>query len=101
MFSVDGSGQIVICNMYLSGVATATTRDSRSASLKSYYHSVCRLVVLADSATRGQVELLRNLHHPNIVGYKDSFLTPRKDHLCIVMEYCDGGDLSTQIKNAR
>ncbi|CAN0543126.1 unnamed protein product, partial [Ectocarpus sp. 12 AP-2014] len=28
-------------------------------------------------------------------------LTPRKDHLCIVMEYCDGGDLSTQIKNAR
>ena len=44
---------------------------------------------------------MRRLHHPNIVGYKDSFLTPRKDHLCIVMEYCDGGDLSTQIKNAR
>lgn len=48
-----------------------------------------------------QVDLLRKLNHPNIVGYKDSFLTPRKDHLCIVMEYCDGGDLSTQIKNAR
>lgn len=48
-----------------------------------------------------QVDLMRRLHHPNIVGYKDSFLTPRKDHLCIVMEYCDGGDLSTHIKNAR
>lgn len=44
---------------------------------------------------------MRRLHHPNIVGYRDSFLTPRKDHLCIVMEYCDGGDLSTQITNAR
>lgn len=48
-----------------------------------------------------KVELLRRLHHPNIVGYRDSFLTPRKEHLCIVMEYCDGGDLSTLIKNAR
>lgn len=48
-----------------------------------------------------QVDLMRRLHHPNIVGYRDSFLTPRKDHLCIVMEYCDGGDLSSQIKNAR
>ncbi|CAM9782650.1 unnamed protein product, partial [Ectocarpus fasciculatus] len=52
-------------------------------------------------ACRTEVDLMRRLHHPNIVGYKDSFLTPRKDHLCIVMEYCDGGDLSTQIKNAR
>ncbi|CAM9631408.1 unnamed protein product [Pylaiella littoralis] len=52
-------------------------------------------------ACRTEVDLLRRLHHPNIVGYKDSFLTPRKDHLCIVMEYCDGGDLSTHIKNAR
>lgn len=53
------------------------------------------------TCTHLKVDLLRRLHHPNIVGYKDSFLTPRKGHLCIVMEYCDGGDLSTHIKNAR
>lgn len=52
-------------------------------------------------ACRTEVELMKRLHHPNIVGYKDSFLTPRKDCLCIVMEYCDGGDLCSQIKDAK
>ncbi|KAG5182831.1 kinase-like domain-containing protein [Tribonema minus] len=52
-------------------------------------------------ACRMEVELLKRLHHPNIVGYRESFLTPRKDCLCIAMEYCDGGDLCEQIKGAR
>ena len=47
-----------------------------------------------------QVELLRRLNHPNIVGYHDSFLSKNKDSLCIVMQYCDGGDLCSQIKTA-
>jgi NIMA (never in mitosis gene a)-related kinase 1/4/5 len=52
-------------------------------------------------ACRIEVDLLKRLHHPNIVGYKDSFLTPRSDALCIAMEYCDGGDLAGLIKNAK
>jgi hypothetical protein len=52
-------------------------------------------------ATKVEVDLLRRLHHPNIVRYIDSFLTKNSDSLCIAMEYCDGGDLATQIKNAR
>ncbi|CAM9361239.1 unnamed protein product, partial [Phaeothamnion confervicola] len=50
---------------------------------------------------RTEVELLKRLHHPNIVSYKDSFLTPRRDCLCIAMEYCDGGDLNGHIKAAK
>jgi serine/threonine protein kinase len=35
-----------------------------------------------------EVNLLKNLDHPNIVAYKESFLT--SNQLIIVMEYCEG-----------
>lgn len=45
-----------------------------------------------------RVDLLKRLTHPNIVGYRESFMHRQKDSLCIVMEYCDGGDLCAKIK---
>jgi NIMA (never in mitosis gene a)-related kinase len=50
---------------------------------------------------RMEVELLRRLNHPNIVGYIDSFLSRNKESLCIAMECCNGGDLASQIKAVR
>lgn len=41
-------------------------------------------------ATKVEVDLLRRLHHPNIVRYVDSFLSKNNESLCICMEYCDG-----------
>ena len=52
-------------------------------------------------ATKIEVELLKRLNHPNIVRYVDSFLSRNNESLCIAMEYCDGGDLASQIKAAR
>lgn len=49
-------------------------------------------------ACRMEVSLLKRLNHPNIVGYRDSFLAKNKESLCIVMQFADGGDLATQIK---
>ena len=43
-----------------------------------------------------EAHLLKRLKHPNIVSYKESFETGGILH--IVMLYCDGGDLYTQIK---
>ena len=43
-----------------------------------------------------EVNLLKNLKHPNIVDYKESFLTPNQ--LVIVMQYCEVGDLAYHIK---
>ena len=37
-----------------------------------------------------EAQLLKNLEHPNIVGYKDSFLDTRSKILVIIMEYCEG-----------
>lgn len=52
-------------------------------------------------ACKAEVSLLRRLNHPNICGYKESFLSKNKDSLCIVMEFCDGGDLSDVITRAK
>ncbi|GMH93888.1 hypothetical protein TrVE_jg1907 [Triparma verrucosa] len=52
-------------------------------------------------ACKKEVDLLRRLNHPNICGYRDSFMSRNRDSLCIVMEFCDGGDLSDIIKKAR
>ena len=51
-------------------------------------------------ACKLEVDLLKRLTHPNIVGYRESFVHQNKESLCIVMEYCDGGDLCGLIKSA-
>lgn len=43
-----------------------------------------------------EADILRQLNHPNIVSYKDSFV--EAGALCIIMEYADGGDLYEYIK---
>eukprot|EP00429_Kryptoperidinium_foliaceum_P051244 CAMPEP_0176112812 /NCGR_PEP_ID=MMETSP0120_2-20121206/56656_1 /TAXON_ID=160619 /ORGANISM="Kryptoperidinium foliaceum, Strain CCMP 1326" /LENGTH=549 /DNA_ID=CAMNT_0017447045 /DNA_START=27 /DNA_END=1673 /DNA_ORIENTATION=+ len=48
-----------------------------------------------ETATQ-EVELLRRLDHPNIVDYQDNFFM--SDTLVIIMQYCEGGDLQTYIK---
>jgi serine/threonine protein kinase len=43
--------------------------------------------------------ILSRLHHHNIVKQVDFF--PKKEHWCIVLEHCDGGDLRAVIKDHR
>jgi serine/threonine protein kinase len=43
--------------------------------------------------------ILTRLHHESIVKQIDFF--PKKEHWCIVLEYCDGGDLRSMIKDYR
>jgi NIMA (never in mitosis gene a)-related kinase 1/4/5 len=45
------------------------------------------------------VQLLKALKHPNIVSYRESFLTGSS--LCIVMDYCSEGDLHAILKRRR
>ena len=42
--------------------------------------------------------LKRMAGHPNIVRFQEVFMT-RKGRLCIVMDYCDGGDVHQEITN--
>lgn len=44
-----------------------------------------------------EVRILASITDPNIVSYKEAFLTENPSALCIVMEYADGGDLYDKI----
>lgn len=47
-----------------------------------------------------EVDMMKTMQHPNIVAFKESFFSEGKRHLCIVMTYCDGGDLEQRLKRA-
>jgi NIMA (never in mitosis gene a)-related kinase len=47
-----------------------------------------------------EAELLSKLSHPNIVRHRDSFMSPDQNQLVIVMQYCDGGDLSQRCERS-
>ena len=40
-----------------------------------------------------EVRILASISHPNIAAYKEAFFEEKTNMLCIVMEYCDNGDL--------
>ena len=48
-----------------------------------------------------EVNILRELSHPHIVKYYDRIIDRDHAKIYIVMEYCEGGDISTLIKNSK
>ena len=46
-----------------------------------------------------EIRLLASLKHKNIIGYKEAFFDDASKTLNIVMEYADGGDISSKIRN--
>ena len=48
-----------------------------------------------------EINILKELHHPNIVKYYDNIIDKETTKINIVMEYCPGGDLSQLIKRCR
>ena len=48
-----------------------------------------------------EINILKELHHPNIVKYYDNIIDKETTKIYIVMEYCPGGDLSQLIKRCR
>jgi len=48
---------------------------------------------------RKEVSVLAQMKHPNIVSYIDSF--EEMGNLCIVMDYCEGGDLHHKLQSLK
>ena len=48
-----------------------------------------------------EVNILRELRHPNITRYYDRVIEKEKAKLYIVMEFCQGGDLAALIRRKK
>ena len=48
-----------------------------------------------------EVNILRDLHHPNIVRYYDRIVDKKNTKIYIIMEYCEGGDIGLLIKRLK
>merc|ERR1719203_2368387 len=51
-------------------------------------------------STEQEVQLLREMQHPNIVGYRDSYVN-QGGHLLIFMEYCEHGDVHAYLQGGK
>ena len=49
----------------------------------------------------GEVNILRELNHANILRYYDRVIDRNSTKIFIVMEFCEGGDISALIKSSR
>ena len=48
-----------------------------------------------------EVNILRELKHPNIVKYIDRIIDKKNSKIYMIMEYCEGGDINDLIKRCR
>ena len=44
-----------------------------------------------------EIRILASIKHANIVQYKEAFFEEETNQLCIIMEFCDDGDLYQKI----
>lgn len=48
-----------------------------------------------------EIRILASISHPNIIGYKEAFISAEDNTLCIIMEYAGGGDLYQKIVDCK
>lgn len=79
-------------------ILVKSKEDGHQYVIKEIY-GISRMSPEERQKAQKEVEVLANMSHPNIVQYKESFEV--KGRLCIVMDYCEGGDLLEKIKSQK
>lgn len=68
----------------------------RKSDNQSYALKKVKMMKLSDKEKENalnEVRILASIRHPNVAGYKEAFFEQDTNALCIIMEYCDNGDL--------
>jgi len=79
---------------YLVSCARAADKDKKMLVMKEV--DISKMDARERKAAQVEVQVLASLKHPYIVRYSESFMHDHKT-LCIVMDYCEGGDLSQYV----
>ena len=45
-----------------------------------------------------EIRLLASVKHPNVVSFKEAFIDHASQNMCVVMEYCERGDLLSLVE---
>ncbi|CAM9944509.1 unnamed protein product, partial [Phaeothamnion confervicola] len=100
---VDNSGRYAIVRGIGRGSYGEVNLVSRKGSPEMFVMKVVKYTTL-DAKVKveamREVNVLRSLRHPNIVAFQEGFRTDGGAKLCIVMEFCECGDLGQQIDRA-
>lgn len=48
-----------------------------------------------------EIRILASISHPNIIGYKEAFIDPTSNSLCLIMELAENGDLLEKINQMK
>lgn len=46
-----------------------------------------------------EVRIIASINHPNVISYKESFISDEDKSLCLIIEFADNGDLLQKIQN--
>ena len=46
-----------------------------------------------------EIRILASITSPYIIGYKEAFYDEKSSTLCVVLEFADGGDLTSRINS--
>ena len=71
-------------------------KDSQTYAMKRI-----RLIPLSEKereVSLNEIRILASLNHQNIIAYKEAFLDDSSKTLNIIMEYAEGGDIDSKIK---
>ncbi|XP_053185055.1 serine/threonine-protein kinase Nek1-like [Scomber japonicus] len=73
--------------------------DGHQYVIKEIHDDISDMSAEEREKAQQEVEVLSKMSHPNIVQYKESF--EERNCLCIVMDYCESGDLSKKINSQK
>ena len=85
-----------IVNKLGSGAFSEVFKVTRKSDKQTYALKKVKMMKLSQKEKENalnEVRILASIQHQNIAAYKEAFFEPHTNCLCIIMEYCDNGDL--------